>query len=135
MSRTNHTPSPPSNGSLSQLGRWLKGAKGAERTRGNSATNVEEEGAGSGKGLADGPRPAELPDAAARSPTASTGPAVAGLDAVASSAAVPQKSAVGIISGSEGLGHATQAAASVDKPLCPPVPPKLGTCVCVYILT
>ncbi|KAK8404963.1 hypothetical protein O3P69_001507 [Scylla paramamosain] len=122
VSRSNYTSSlPPSNASSSsRSGRRAEGTEAGrrERTRGNSSTDLEEEGAGSGL------HPAKLPEPAAAPPP--TPPADSPGAALPSGATVPRASDIGLMSNSEGgLGHATQAGVSVDKPLCPPVPPKL----------
>ena len=131
VTRTNHTPSsPPNNASSSQPARREEGAKDTkrERTKGNTTASTEEKGAGSGggRGLGDEPRHTKLPDATAAARPTAMSPAALRLDSVASSAAVPRSNGVGVTSGTEFLGHATQAPVIDDKPLCPPVPPKLG---------
>ena len=72
-----------------------------------------------------GTQPAKLQEHAGAPPTL---PADSPVVTLPSIAAVPLPSDTKLTSNSEGgLGHATQVVPSVDKPLCPPVPPKLGT--------
>ncbi|MPC38523.1 Beta-1,4-N-acetylgalactosaminyltransferase bre-4 [Portunus trituberculatus] len=122
VNHSNHTPSLPiTNTSSSQPGRRAEGteAERRQRTRENSSTNLEEESVGSGT------RPVKLQELAAAPPTM---PANSPRVALPPSAAVPPSNDNKLTSNNEGgLGRATQAAVSVDKPLCPPVPPKLGT--------
>ncbi|KAG0724964.1 Beta-1,4-N-acetylgalactosaminyltransferase bre-4 [Chionoecetes opilio] len=119
LSTTNHTPSlPPTNGSQNQPGGGAK-ARGRE---GNATASSKEEDAGSKRSLMDVPPPIKLPDVAPPSPT----PAVVGKNTTASSAAAPWSSGVGVTENNEGsLGHVSETAVNIDKPLCPPVPPKL----------
>ncbi|XP_045138670.1 beta-1,4-N-acetylgalactosaminyltransferase bre-4-like isoform X2 [Portunus trituberculatus] len=119
VNHSNHTPSLPiTNTSSSQPGRRAEGteAERRQRTRENSSTNLEEESVGSGT------RPVKLQELAAAPPTM---PANSPRVALPPSAAVPPSNDNKLTSNNEGLGRATQAAVSVDKPLCPPVPPKL----------
>lgn len=120
VSRANHTSSLPPSNTSSQPEKMAEGTTAGrrERTGGNFSMNPEKSAGG-------GLHPVKLPEPAAAA-ASSAPPADSPGPALPSSAAVPRASDVGMMLSSKGgFGHATQATVIVDKPLCPPVPPKL----------